>query len=240
LDPASGQGLTLLHGAGARGDLWQLQALAFPRALTPELAGRDGVGTPTSIAGHLLSLGPVLDAAAVLAGHSLGGAVALQYALGLPAGLRGVILIETGARFPEAKEWVRQPLEEASLVALTDRSFGPAATPRLREKSLAILRALDPRVIRADFEAAASFDVRDRLGGMLLPALVIAGSADRMVAPRHAEFLSAHLPRAELVWIEGAGHMVMLEQPHAVNQAIRRFLERLKREESVPPSRYNR
>lgn len=228
LDPGSGQGLTLLHGAGARGDLWQLQALAFPRAQTPDLAGRDGAGTPTSVAGHLASLRTVLDAAAVLAGHSLGGAVALQYALGSPAGLRGLILIGGGARFPEAKDWLRQPIEEdESLVALADRSFGPDAPPQLRQKSLALLRALDPRVIRADFEAARGFDVRDRLGGMLVPALVIAGSEDRMIAPSQAEFLAAHLPRAELVWVEGAGHMVMLEQPQAVNQTIRTFLERL-------------
>jgi len=228
VDLSSGEGLTLLHGAGARGDLWQLQVLAFPQAQTPDLAGRDGMGTPTSIAGHIDALRPVLHGAIVLAGHSLGGAIALQYALGRPAGLRGLILIGTGARFPDAEEWPGQPLEEAAtLAALTDRSFGPAAAPRLRAKSLALLRALNPRVIRADFQAAAGFDARNRLGGMLLPALVITGSEDRMVEPREAEFLSAHLPRAELVAIEGAGHMVMLEQPHAVNQAIRHFLLQL-------------
>lgn len=114
-----------------------------------------------------------------------------------------------------------------ALAALADRFFGPAALPRLKEKSLTLMRALDPRVIRADFKAAEGFDVRDRLGGILIPVLVIAGTDDRVVEPRQAEFLHAHLPRAELVWIEGAGHMVMLEQPQAVNQAIRSFLARL-------------
>ncbi len=228
LDPASGEGLTFLHGATARGDLWQLQALAFPRAQTPDLAGRDGDATPASVSGHVSSLRTLLDASTVLAGHSLGGAVALQYALESPAALRGLILMGTGARFPEARGWsARLAGGDAALSALADRFVGPATPPRLKEKSLALLLALDLRVIRADVAAAAAFDVRDRLGGILIPVLVIAGTEDRMVAPQQAEFLHAHLPRAELVWIEGAGHLVMLEQPEATNQAIRAFLHRL-------------
>lgn len=228
-----GAGLTFLHGAAGRGEVWQLQALAFPRAQTPDLPGREGDETPKTVSAHLARIRPFLAMSAVVVGHSLGGAVALQYALESPAGLRGLILIGTGARFPEAREWSGRLAEAGgvtdALAALADRFYGPAALPRLKEKSLALMRARDPRVMRADFEAAGGFDVRDRLGGILIPVLVIAGTEDRVVEPRQAEFLHAHLPRAELVWIEGAGHMVMLEKPRDVNQAIRDFLERLPR-----------
>lgn len=236
IDLERGEGLTFLHGAAGRGEVWQLQALAFPRAQTPDLAGREGGDPPASVAGHVAALRALLDASAVLAGHSLGGAVALQYALEGSPGLRGLILMGTGAGFPDAREWAgrlqesdRGRLQEgdAALRALADRFFGPTAPPRLKEKSLALLRAMNGRVIVADVAAAAGFDVRDRLGGVLLPVLIIAGTEDRAVAPRQAEFLHAHLPRAELVWIEGAGHMMMLEQPQATNQAIRAFLQRL-------------
>lgn len=225
---ASGEGLVFMHGAGTRGEVWQLQALAFPLARTPDLAGRDGEGTPTSVAAHLASLRPSLAHAAVLVGHSLGGAVALQYALESPSGLRGLILMGTGARFPEAQGWsAKLAGGEAALAELADGFYGSAAPPRIREKSLALLRALDRRVLSADVRAAEAFDVRDRLGGLLTPALIVAGTEDRMVPPQQAEFLHAHLPRAELVWIEGAGHLVMLERPEETNQAIRAFLRQL-------------
>jgi len=230
MDLERGEGLTFLHGAAGRGEVWQLQALAFPRAQTPDLAGREGGDPPASVAGHVAALRALLDSSAVLAGHSLGGAVALQYALEGPPGLRGLILMGTGAGFPDAREWAGRVEEgDAALRALADRFFGPTAPPRLKEKSLALLRAMDGRVIGADIAAAAGFDVRDRLGGVLLPVVIIAGTEDRAVDPRQAEFLHAHLPRAELVWIEGAGHMMMLEQPQATNQAIRAFLQRLSR-----------
>lgn len=227
-DLIQGAGLTFLHGAAGRAEVWQLQVLAFPRAQTPDLPGRADEETPTTVPGHVSRLRTVLDRSSVVAGHSLGGAVALQYALESPNALRGLVLMGTGARFPEAREWSGRLVEGGvALEAVADRFFGPAAPARLREKSLALLRSLDPRVIRADFAAAEGFDVRDRLGGIVAPVLVIGGTEDRMVAPRQAEFLHAHLPGADLVWIEGAGHMVMLEQPQAVNQAIRDFLARL-------------
>src|SRR3989304_5410119 len=181
----AGRGVVFLHGAAARREVWQPQALAFPQAQTPDLPGREGRDPPQTVADHVAVLRPVLDGARVLVGHSLGSAIALQYALAAPVHLAGLILLGTGARLAAAAG------------------------------------------ARADFAAAAGFDVRDRLGGVLVPALIISGTEDRLVPPRYAEFLHAHLPRATLVWIEGAGHMAMLEQPQAVNVAIRNFLEQV-------------
>ncbi len=224
----AGRGVVFLHGAGAQREVWQPQALAFPQAQTPDLPGRDGRDPPQTVADHIVALRPVLDAARVLVGHSLGGAIALQYALAAPAHLAGLILLGTGARLDTARVWLhRLDAEEDALADLAEQSFAPGAGVRLTRKSLAMLRTLDPAVARADFTAAVGFDVRDRLGGVLVPALIISGTEDRLVPPRYAEFLHAHLPRATLVWIAGAGHMAMLEQPQAVNVAIRNFLEQV-------------
>lgn len=223
-----GRGIVFLHGAGARREVWQLQALAFPQAETPDLPGRDGVSPPQTVADHVAALRPVLEAARVLVGHSLGGAIALHYALAAPARLAGLVLLGTGARLDPAQVWLRRlDAGEDALADLAPQSFAPGAAERLTRKSLAMLRSLDPAVVRADFTAAAGFDVRDRLGGVLVPVLIISGTEDRLVPPRYAEFLHAHLPRATLAWIEGAGHMAMLEQPQAVNGAIRNFLQQV-------------
>jgi len=65
-----------------------------------------------------------------------------------------------------------------------------------------------------------------RLAGVEVPALVIVGAADRgSRAPSDA--LAAALPRAELVVVPDAGHVVNLQQPVAFNAALTAFLERL-------------
>jgi len=226
----TGQGLVFLHGTGARGEVWQLQALAFPQAVTPDLPGRDGRGVPGAVADHVAALRPVLAAAHILAGHSLGGAIALQYALESPGHLAGLILMGTGARLDMAREWLRRVTDGgAALAALAEQSFAPGTPARLQEKSRALLQSLDPVVVRADLEAAAAFDVRDRLGGVLVPVLILHGTEDRLVPPRYAEFLHAHLPRATLDWIDGGGHLAMLERPQAVNLAIGNFLQQVTR-----------
>jgi len=225
----SGAGLVFLHGAGARGEVWQLQALAFPQAVIPDLPGRDGRGTPHAVADHVAALRPHLERAAVAVGHSLGGAIVLQYALEQPPRLRGIVLVATGARLRVRPEWL-EGLERdylATTAEIVAHFYAPSTPDRLRQKSLEVMRHLPQQVTRADFLSADGFDVRDRLGGVLVPALVICGILDEMTPLRYSEFLHAHLPQAELVAIEGAGHMVMLEQPQAVSEAIRGFLRRL-------------
>jgi pimeloyl-ACP methyl ester carboxylesterase len=80
--------------------------------------------------------------------------------------------------------------------------------------------AVDPQVLRADWLACNTFDVRERLGEIAVPAVVVTGTADQMTPEKHARRLAESLPRAELRLVPGAGHMVMLEQPQAVAEAL--------------------
>jgi pimeloyl-ACP methyl ester carboxylesterase len=63
-----------------------------------------------------------------------------------------------------------------------------------------------------------------RLPEIKVPALVIGGSADKLTPLKYARYLAEHIPDARLVIIEGAGHMVMLEQPEQVADAVREFV----------------
>ena len=87
--------------------------------------------------------------------------------------------------------------------------------------------AVPAGVTVGDFQACDAFDIRDRLGEIQVPALVIGGSEDQMTPPKYADYLEAHLRRARRVRIEGAGHMVHAERPREVNEAIRGFLYEL-------------
>jgi len=71
--------------------------------------------------------------------------------------------------------------------------------------------------------ACSKFDIAPRIAGISAPALVICGTEDKMMPPSASEQIARSLPGAKLVLIEGAGHMVMMEQPQAFNAALQDF-----------------
>ena len=95
----------------------------------------------------------------------------------------------------------------------------------------------DPEVLYGDFVACHAYDVRDRLGEIRAPAAIVCGTRDRMTPPKYAFFLRDNLPGAELHLVEGAGHMVLLERPQAVVQALTALLERLEDPAAGPLNR---
>jgi pimeloyl-ACP methyl ester carboxylesterase len=82
-------------------------------------------------------------------------------------------------------------------------------------------------VLLGDFRACDAFDVRERLGDISVPTLVIGGTEDRLTPPKFSEYLREHIPNTQLLLVEEAGHMVMLEQPAVVTEAIADFLATL-------------
>jgi len=79
--------------------------------------------------------------------------------------------------------------------------------------------------LRGDYLACQSFDMRDRLHKITAPALIIAATDDRMVHLSFSETLAGRIPRAALVVIQGAGHMLPLERPAEVARAVTEWLE---------------
>ncbi len=85
-------------------------------------------------------------------------------------------------------------------------------------------RRCDPLIFRDDFLACDGFDIRPALAALRLPALVIAGAEDRLVPLKLSAELHAGLAGAQLVTIDGAGHMPMVERPTEVVAAIRAWM----------------
>ena len=230
MPPLSLVPMVLVHGGGGVGGLWQNQLLAFPRALAPDLPGHPegpGLSTIPDMAGWVRRF---IDdrglAPCVLGGHSMGSAVALQVALDSPEHLRGVILMGAGARLRVRQEFfdlIRTDYE-AAVEELLRWWFAPEASPRVVERARRALRVVPPTVVHDDFWAANRFDVMDRVQEVSVPTLILCGEEDRMTPLKYSEYLREHIPGARLVVIPGAGHMVMLEQPRAVSEAIAEFL----------------
>ncbi len=237
--PAGGPPLVLVHGAGGTRRHWPEEVRALPgrRVIALDLPGHGGSPgpAPDSVAGFARSVLGLLDAlgleTAVVAGHSMGGAVALTLALTAPARVAGLILCGTGARLRVSPAVLQATADPAALAQAADAmarwSFGSLAGPALRREFVEGLLANAPGVVHGDFAACDAFDVMARLGEIRAPALVVCGTEDRLTPPKYSEHLRDHLQGARLELVPGAGHLVMLEAPAAVARAVEAFLASL-------------
>ncbi len=240
LEAGAGPPLTLIHGAGGSADLWQpqLEGLAdVARVVAPDLPGHgpQGGGSGPSIAWYAEWLATFVEAlgagGVVLAGHSMGGAIAQTFALARPDRLAGLILIATAARLPvlvRILDLLRERPREG-LGLIQDLSFA-ADTPAERVAVVdRVLREVPPLVTLGDFLACDRFDVRERLAAIRAPTLVVTGAEDRLTPLSRGRALAEAIAAARLVEVPGAGHFPQLEQPARVNAAIREFLRDLPR-----------
>lgn len=233
--------LVLIHGAGGTHRHWpdEIRALPGRRVIALDLPGHGGSPgpAPQGVAAYARSALAFFDALgvarAVVAGHSMGGGVALSMALGAPERVAGLVLVGTGARLRVSPALMQTVADPAALAAAADSmarwSFGSLAGPELLREFARGMLANAPGVVHGDFAACDAFDVMARLGEIRTPALVVCGSEDRLTPLKYSEYLRDHIAGAQLEVVAGAGHLVMLEAPAAVARAVEAFLS------SLPP-----
>lgn len=234
--PASQARLTmvLVHGAGENHLVWPASLRRIDRVLVCALDlpghGKSGGQGRASVSDYAAVVLGFLDALgvkrAVVGGHSMGGAIAQQFALSHPQRVAGLVLVATGARLRVAPAILNGMLTDwpGTLDLVIRYAWGPGAPEELVRQGHAQLAEADPRVAANDYTACNAFDVMERLGQIAAPTLVIGGTADQMTPQKYAAYLAEKIPGARLAMIEGAGHMVMLEQPELVARHVREFL----------------
>lgn len=229
--------LVCVHGAGGGHLNWpaEIRRLSGASVYVLDLPGHGrstGEGRRT-IDQYMAVLVSFLDALGlsdvVIMGHSMGGAVALEMALAHPDRVRGLVLVGTGARLRVAPVVLQGILEdfEGAVGLIGEWAYGPDAPADLRHLGQRLMAATSPEVMYGDFLACDAFDVMDRLGEVRIPTLVITGTADRLTPVKYGSFLAQHIPGAQLVLVENAGHMVMLERPQEVGETVARFVSSL-------------
>lgn len=219
-----------IHGAGGDHRVWRHQLACFAGGASIDLPGHP-TGTPVAdgeeLAGAVAGVLAERADPAVLVGHSLGGAIALQVARTHPELVAGLVLIATGARLP-VPDRVVAALEADWTAECARLLAGFLADPGSAEVPVAdALVECGPQVLAADYAACRSLDLRGRLRGVRVPALVIAGGDDPLTPPWLSEELAAELPLPTLVLVQGVRHMPMVEAPATVNLLIGAYLARL-------------
>ncbi len=224
--------LLLIHGAGGSHLDWPRE-LRVMNALVPDLPGHGsstgkGRYTVESYVEDCIGLLDALGLHRVIPlGFSLGGAVALRLALNHPAYVAGLVLLATGAEMPvnpAILDGLRDDYEE-TVDQLVRHYWSPDVDEAILHRSLQRLRSINVDIIRGDYVAASSLDLRDAVSQIQVPTLIIAGTADRMLPPEQSQFLHEQIAGSELLLIEGGSHLVALEQPETVAGAVQRWLE---------------
>lgn len=229
--------LILVHGAGGSYLYWptELRRLAGVDVVAIDLPGHGASSSEArdSISAYAEEVSDVLDRLqieqAVIGGHSMGGAIAMQLCLDKPERVAGLILIGSGAKYEVNPELLRYCENESTypqaLQFVVKFSFSKAADKRLVELAAGRMVETPAPILHADFLACNQFDISDQLGGIEPKTLVICGEVDRMMPVSCSQILAENILDARLEIVPDAGHMVMLEQPAVVAHLVREFLE---------------
>ena len=227
--------LIFVHGAGNTGLVWHYQTAYFADSDAVNLRGHPRGKPCTSIDEYADWLNQYIchkgHSEIVIAGHSMGGAVAQVYALNYPQDVKALILIGTGARLR---------VRPAFLKLLEDGIDAPAewlknmieplysrVAPEVREEVINGMVNVGVAVQLNDFRCCDKFDIMERVNQITVPTLVICGTEDDMTPVKYSQYLVNKVIGAKLVVIDSGSHHCFLEKPLEVNGAIEEFLKSL-------------
>jgi pimeloyl-ACP methyl ester carboxylesterase len=254
----SGPPIVWIPGTGLRGSTWEPQVAYFRethRCLTVDLRGSGGTrtaaGAPAAqgsdsqltVATLASDTAAWLDAIgvsrAIVAGLSLGSAVAQELALSRPDLVSGLILLATWSSTKREHHIRRHfesrlyALEHGPLDVYAQFAFWMSA-PSLYdheperqaevERLLATHMSADPAGVAGHFLADLSHETRDRLPLVACPTLVVHGAEDLITLPWYNRTVAELIPGATYATVPGAGHLAWLERPGEVNDIIASFL----------------
>ena len=162
-----------------------------------------------------------------IAGHSLGGAIALSLSLACPDIVKGIVLIGTGARLrvlPQILEGIVND-KENTVRNVSEFAFSKETSSVLKDQAFYETMKCGGEVIHKDFSACNRFDVMGTVSSIETPALIICGADDTLTLPKYSLYLHEAINGSQLTLIDDAGHMVMMEKPMEVNRAIEDFVK---------------
>jgi 3-oxoadipate enol-lactonase len=203
-----------------------------------------GHGASLAAPGHytVADLGlDVLDIAAAageaefdLCGISLGALVALWVGINAPDRARALVVSNTAARVGSEELWAAriEAVEtggmEAVREAAVDRFFFPdhaIADPAMVAEATKVLLSVDPVGYIGCCAALKEADLRESVGSIRCPTLVIGGGRDIATPPGESVWLHDHIPGSTLRILDTAAHLSNLERPDDWTAEVAGFLE---------------
>lgn len=227
----------MIHGAGQRVSTWRRQ-LDFLKnhpkynLIIPDLPGHGASGGRGSrdIDGYkvfieefagVLGLGDIIPV-----GHSMGGGVAMAYALDHPEKVIASVLAGTGARMRVSGETLKTVKNSYELFCdvAPSRMIAPGSPDEIRKEFRQGLLDTSPEVCYWDLVACDEFDLMDRVHEIKPPACIISADLDILTPPKYGEYLRDSIIGSSYHLVKDSGHFMMLEQPLEFNRILSGFL----------------
>lgn len=231
--------LLLLPGLMCDGAFWAPWQAALPSTVKCQVVDYGDADTITAMAEAALAVAPSQFA---LAGHSMGGRVALEVVRLAPERVQKLVLMDTGylALAPGEKGEAEKAGRMALLAVAKNEGVramcqqwvkGMVHPQRVNDAALVgsiiemFARKSADRFERQQHALLNRPDATDVLRGMTIPTLLLCGRQDAWAGVPQHEAMQALAPHAELSVIEDAGHMVLMERPEPTIEALNKFLE---------------
>jgi 3-oxoadipate enol-lactonase len=169
---------------------------------------------------------------AAFCGISMGAMVGTWLAMHHPRRFSRVALCNTSVRMPDRQLWddrihaVLKDGMEGVVEAVTERWFTAAfreAQPDAVERIRGMILATDPHGYAGSCAAIRDMDLRDRLGLIEAPAMIVIGAQDVATPPERGQYLVERIPGAQKVVLETA-HLSNVEAPEEFNRIVLAFL----------------
>ncbi|MER3478044.1 MAG: alpha/beta hydrolase, partial [Leptolyngbya sp. ERB_1_2] len=187
---------------------------------------------------HLLSLIQTwIKRPVILVGASLGGAVAIDFALHCPDWVRALVIIDSvgfSGSFPVGKalprplielgaDWLHFRKQAALTAALTLPIFDSMLIDAIRCSLLHQEMAGWKEAIVSFTQSGSYGDLSDRIEQVQHPTLILWGKADDVLGIKDATRFKQVISESQLIWVEKAGHVPHLDQPEAIAAQLLRF-----------------
>ncbi len=204
-------------------------------AAFPDSRAIDGYGTVDTLQGMARIVLEQAPESFDLLGHSMGGRVALEVFRLAPDRVRRLALASTGvhslgAQEPASRAALKATGHERGYEVLVDSWLPPMVADAHRDTpTYAAMRQMCLDAGQAVFDAQiaallARPEQESLLAEIRCPTLVMTGALDTWSPPAQHVAIAGRIADSTLVVVEGAGHMLPLEAPDAVNQAIAAWL----------------
>jgi pimeloyl-ACP methyl ester carboxylesterase len=247
-EEGSGPPVVMIHGFGGSKAVWQTQIPDFSRryrVIALDLPGHgdsprpegDGHYSPARCAVEVLDLMDRLGLReAVLLGQSMGTFVSQMLYLEHPQRVRALVLNGALAGSPPAGvqrgPWVDEIVKrieargiDAYMEELVPNFFSRSPDPALVRAATEQARKLAQHAALAYCRAVSGLNIREHLGEIRVPTLLIVGAEDGRTPVEESERMNRAIPDSWLKIVKGAGHLCNVEKPAEFNRAVLSFID---------------